>query len=410
VSARQERLAAAGFADVAEQRAAVSPEERLPYLLLLVDRWEGFTTAYGELDNGRHNDTMLRLLREGPSTGLRIVVAGDRSVLLGKLAGAIEDRLCLRLADRSDYSLAGLSPRKLPDELRAGQAFRTADARECQIALLGAPDPGEVDASGSGQAAALSLIAERWSKRPAPAHRPFRVDVLPPRLSLDEARSLDGWGAGPLTPIVGVGGDELAPIAVDLETYGPGFTVAGPRRSGRSTALLGIATSVTQAGGTVVVLAPRRSPLRSLDGQPGVAAVVTESNPSPQDFVEVLNAVEGHLMIVVDDAELLHPSDIQELLQQVLRDGRDQGHAMVVGGTTEELLRAMRGFTFDARSSRAGLLLTPESHLQGELLGVRLPRSAVFTGPPGRGILALPGRTTLVQVPLVQPAEVSQPA
>jgi S-DNA-T family DNA segregation ATPase FtsK/SpoIIIE len=410
ISARQESLAAAGFADVAEQRAGAPPDDRLPYLLLLVDRWEGFTTAYGEIDNGRHNDTMLRLLREGPSAGLRVVVAGDRSVLLGKLAGAIEDRLCLRLADRGDYSLAGLSPRKLPDELRAGQAFRTADERECQVAVLGVPGADEVDASGSGQAAALAAIAESWASEPAPAHRPFRVDVLPPRLSLDEARSLDGWGAGPLTPIVGVGGDELAPIAVDLELYGPGFTVAGPRRSGRSTALLGIATSLLGAGGTVVVLAPRPSPLRSLDGRPGVAAVVTESDPSPQQVVEVLNAVDGNMVIVVDDAELLHPSDIQELLQQVLRDGRDQGHAMVVGGTTEELLRAMRGFTFDARSSRAGLILTPESHLQGELLGVRLPRSAVFTGPAGRGFLTLPGRSTLVQVPLVVPEEIGQPA
>ncbi len=411
VSSRQERLAAEGFADVAEQRAAAAAEDRLPYLLLLVDRWEGFTTSYGEIDNGRHTDTFLRLLREGPSAGLRIVVAGDRSVLLGKLSGAIEDRLCLRLADRSDYSLAGLRPRKLPDDFRAGQAFRTADERECQIAVLRRPGADATDPSGAAQAAALTAIGEQHAGGASDGRRPFRVDVLPARLPAEQARALDGWAPGPLAPIVGVGGDELAPIAVDLETYGPGFTVAGPRRSGRSTTLLGIAMSVLEAGSTVVALAPRPSPLRALDGHPGVAGVVTDSDPDPQALVEVLNTVTGHLVVVVDDAELLHPSDVQPLLQQVLRDGRDQGHAMVVGGTTEELLRAMRGFTFDARSSRAGLILTPESHLQGELLGLRLPRSAVFTGPAGRGFLALPGRSTLVQVPLVTAGEISaQPA
>src|SRR5699024_301709 len=42
VSSRQAQLAEAGFADVTEQRAAVPKEERLPYVLVLLDRWEGF--------------------------------------------------------------------------------------------------------------------------------------------------------------------------------------------------------------------------------------------------------------------------------------------------------------------------------------------------------------------------------
>ena len=106
---------------------------------------------------------------------------------------------------------------------------------------------------------------------------------------------------------------------------------------------------------------------------------------------------------MVDDAELLHNADVADLLQQVLRDGRDRGHVLLVAGTTQELLASFRGFTADARKSRSGLLLTPASHLDGELLGVRLPRSAAFSAPPGRGLLVRSGLSLLVQVPAGSP-------
>ncbi|MCL2552694.1 MAG: FtsK/SpoIIIE domain-containing protein, partial [Actinomycetia bacterium] len=49
---RQELLAADGFADIGEQRsAAATEEERLPHIVVLLDRWEGFTPSLGELDH-----------------------------------------------------------------------------------------------------------------------------------------------------------------------------------------------------------------------------------------------------------------------------------------------------------------------------------------------------------------------
>ena len=87
-------------------------------------------------------------------------------------------------------------------------------------------------------------------------------------------------------------------------------------------------------------------------------------------------------------------------LEQVLRDGRDREHCLIVAGTTDELAGAFRGFTADVRKSRSGLLLSPQSHLQGELLGTRLARSATFSGPPGRGLLLTPGHVVMVQVPV----------
>ena len=392
---RQDLLAAGGFADVAEQRAAAVADP-LPFLVLLVDRWEGFLSAFDDIDAGRLTDTFLRLLREGPGAELRVVVAGDRSALLSKISSSIEDTLVLRLADRSDYALAGLSPRLLPGHIESGRAFRGDSGVEVQIALLG------TDGSGAAQAAELGTIVSTWATAPALPRdrRPFRVEVLPTRLTYAEIEPLPSQERGPLVITVGVGGDELAAVTVDLALLGPGFTIAGPARSGRSTALLAAAGSLLAAGTQLCILAPRPSPLRDLAGAAGVLRVVTDSDPRPEGLVSTFNEANGAFAVLIDDAELLHASDVQPLLQQVLRDGRDLGHCLIVAGTTDEFAGAFRGFTADVRKSRSGLLLSPRSHLEGQLLGARLARSAAFNGPPGRGLLITPGQVLLVQVPV----------
>jgi len=42
VTRRQQLLAQQGFADINEQRNAVEPTDRLPYLVVLLDRLEGY--------------------------------------------------------------------------------------------------------------------------------------------------------------------------------------------------------------------------------------------------------------------------------------------------------------------------------------------------------------------------------
>ncbi|MCU1623363.1 MAG: putative cell division-related protein, partial [Frankiales bacterium] len=373
ITRRQELLAAAGWGDLAEQRTA--SDAPLPYLLLLVDRWDGFTAAFDEVDAGRLPDTLLRLVRDGLSAGLRVVVTGDRTALIGKLSQAIEDTLVLRLAERSDYALAGLSPRELPEVVTDGRGFRAGSGRELQVAQL----TGEL--SGLAQSAALASLAAGLT---AAAHPPFRIDPLPGRITWHEASALSGD-----RPAIAVGGDELALLGVDLTG---GFTVAGPRRSGRSTALLGLAAGLIAVGQRVCTLAPRPSPLRDLPG----AHQVQDAH----GLVELLAATAGPVTVVVDDAELLVDSPLADVLAQVLRDGRDTGHALVVGGALDELAATFRGFTADVRRSRCGLLLGLTNHVDAELLGIRLARSAVRPAAVGRGLLVRSGQHCTVQVPV----------
>jgi DNA segregation ATPase FtsK/SpoIIIE, S-DNA-T family len=70
---RQDLLAAAGFAQIAEQRAATGAGDRLPHVLVLLDRWEGFTTL-GEAGGGTLTDVITRILAEGASAGIHLVI------------------------------------------------------------------------------------------------------------------------------------------------------------------------------------------------------------------------------------------------------------------------------------------------------------------------------------------------
>ena len=161
LSRRQELLAAAGFGDIREQRAAAAEAERLPHIFVLLDRWEGFTATLGELEAGSLTEILTRLLTEGASVGMHLVMTGDRSLLLGRISSLCEEKLIFKLAEKDDYRLAGLNPRDLPDDLPPGRAFRAGSGTELQVALL-APD-----ASGQGQAAALQAIAAHCRSRDA---------------------------------------------------------------------------------------------------------------------------------------------------------------------------------------------------------------------------------------------------
>ncbi|WP_406318637.1 FtsK/SpoIIIE domain-containing protein [Streptosporangium sp. NBC_01639] len=400
IGRRQQLLAEAGYASLAELRA-VSGGPRLPWLVLMLDRWEGFVAAFEGYDYGRLIESLMQLLREGPAVGLRAVVTGDRSALIGQISTVFDDRLIMRLADPADYGLAGLPVRDLPATLAPGRALATGEygIAESQIALL-CDDP-----SGPAQVGALqALIRAVPTRFPGSAAEsggwvgdsepPLRVDALPMRITAAQAMELapSFTPPSPLWALLGAGGDSLAPLGVDLLAHGPGAIVAGPPRSGRSSALLTAAHSLLAQGTPVVLVTPRRSPLRAMADAPGVLAVLDADG-------DLTGAVAGQerYVVIVDDAELISPdSPLGTALEQVLRSGRDGEHGLIVGGVTGDLTTAYRGFAAEARKARTGLLLSAQSPADGDLFTIRLPRGAVG-GPPGRGLLVVLGSVTPVQ-------------
>ncbi len=402
---RQQVLAEAGFASLAEARAAGLRE---PWLVLMIDRWEGFVAAFENYDYGRLVDGVMQLLREGPAVGLRAVVTSDRSGLIGQISTVFDDRLVLRLSDPADYGLAGLPAKNVPASMPNGRALSMSEHGivESQIALL-ADDP-----SGPAQVAALQSLAR--SAAPASVNRPLRVDALPARVTADQAMNLVRGFQPPsrLWALLGAGGDALAPMGVDLLGQGPAAVIAGPSRSGRSSTLLTAAQSLLDRDVPVLVIAPRRSPLRELRGVlavlDGNARSVREDDQSAgggfggaagaHDPMKLLEGQDNYV-VIVDDAELISPdSALGTALDEILRTARDGDHGLLIAGTTGDLATAYRGFVAEARKSRTGLLLSVQSPADGDLPSTSASPQRRDGRRPGRPrLLIVSGNATAIQ-------------
>ena len=276
-------------------------------------------------------------------------------------------------------------PRPARQHLRPAGDSSAGTGTETQVALL-APDP-----SGQAQAAALRQIADWAAARDAAVsrdRRPFRVDLLPARIGFDEAWRLRPPGTGPLWALAGVGGDELTALGPDLSAGTPGFIIAGPGRSGRSTILLAMTRSLLAGGAQVIVVTPRSSPLRSLAGHPGVRRSFGQSDLGTDELAAALAALTGPGAVVIDDADLLADCEASTELSKIITRSAGRPLALLLAGDPDTLASGFSGWLADARRSRRGCLTAPQTLPEGELIGVRLPRDCTGRPPrPGRALL-----------------------
>ncbi len=400
VLGRQGVLAGLGVANIGEQRRHAGAEDRLPHLVLLLDRWESFVSTFGDQDGGKLVDQVHELLREGASVGVHLIVTGDRSLLSGRISVLTEDKWVLRLAERNDYGLAGLVPRKAPEHMPPGRLLQASTGAEAQIALL------DEDRSGTAQAAALTAVAVRAQKRDGnlkARQRPMRFDALPTTLTYETAREYArAERERSMWALIGVGGDQLVALGADFQNDAPAFLVAGPARSGRSNLLAVMTHSLLDGGCDVVVLCPRRSPLSDLfKDRRGVRGCFSGTDLSEEELDEVLRPDGRDVVLVVDDGELLREAPIKTYLRDYLRDAPANRRGLLLGGNAAEVGSGFAGWQSDIRNYQRGALLEPRDVFAGELIGVRLPRSVIAPAPmPGRALVHLgSGELRAVQVP-----------
>lgn len=406
IQRRLAMLGEQGYTDVNEQRNTVPPDQRLPHIVLFLDRWEGFVASLGEVNSGALTDAVHQMMREGATTGVHVVLTGDRSLLVGRISTLSENKLAFQLSDPSDLSLVGLNPRKIPADVPPGRAFRSPGAVETQVALL------SEDPSGQAQAAALSTVGAAARTRDAAvprARRAFRVDVLPKRISFEEAWDLRDGEYGRLWALTAVGGDQLTALGPDLSEGTPAFVVAGPPRSGRSAALVTMARSLLSIGTQVIVAAPRQSPVRALRTAAGVLGCFEGEDLAADDLSEALGRLNGWGVVLVDDAELLRGCDAGSVFTSVIRRSAGAEVGLVLAGDAEDVCGGFSGWQVEAKKARAGLLLSPQNLSDAELLGIRLQRDQVGQPvQPGRGLLHLgDGQVHAVQVPFTTVSSMS---
>ncbi|CUU60502.1 DNA segregation ATPase FtsK/SpoIIIE, S-DNA-T family [Parafrankia irregularis] len=371
---RQSLLAEYSCAGLDELRAAMPAGTAPAHLVLFVDGWDSLAATLPEHDGGRLYDALLALLREGTGAGIHVVATADRGLLAGRAGGMNDHRVLLRMGERTDYATIRVPPQRVPAHVPPGRGWRSVNQAELQIALLD-PDP-----AGQAQADALRRIATRAGvrDRDVPAdRRPFPVAALPRALTFADAFArVPEAERGPLRALLGLGGDEAAPMTLDFAGRAHTFLVAGPPGSGRSNTLATLAVSLLAGGTRLVVVTPRDSPLRRLAAHPQVTLAGMDSLQ-----------VQGPAVVLVDDVDLFgFNAPLDPPLREIVAAGRDRGVGLAYAGSGEILSQSISGWLGEARRSRQGVLLAPQSSLEGDLLGTRIPPSLLRGGiRPGRG-------------------------
>jgi S-DNA-T family DNA segregation ATPase FtsK/SpoIIIE len=388
---RKALFAERGAFTLSEYRRS-SPPEPVPRVLVLLDGYAGFAAAFERVNLGELVDLLPRLVGDGRPLGVHFAISADRrGAVPNSLNGIVPAKFVLRMADEDEFAALGVPPRTVRGAyLPPGRGFLPGGT-EIHAALVGS------EQSGEGQAAAVAELGQQL-RRQAGGRRAPGVEPLPTRV---ERETLPA-PAQPQTALLGLGGSDLQPVAVDLSERH--FLVVGPYRSGRSTTLATLVESLRRGtpGLELHLLAPRRSPLVRLpfwtSAADGLDACEEAAAQLAQALEERRAGTRGPFTVVIDDGEELAESLGAAALETVVRRGRDLDVRVLAAAERQAAQRAFGGWLRELRKEEHGLLLDPDPDVDGDILGVRLPRRSNPVFPTGRGYLVQRGTIELVQV------------
>ena len=346
-------------------------------LVVLIDGLGALRRDLDDIDRLAEFDVLQRAL--GDTSGRVVVAAGAdaAAALPGAFVAHCTHRWVLHLHDRGDAAVLGVTPSATPPAIAGRVAL--PDGTEAQL-----------------------LAPSSTPLGPSAAHRATpvrRVDVVPPHVGealLPPSRS----GPGSWWPVVGVDAGTLEAAVLEVPD-GEHLLVVGPARSGRSNALRWLEyawlqcaaqhpdTSSPDNGGSArsVWLSPRVAQRDGSTIADAVAAAVATVDG-------VLDSGQRCLFLV-DDAERV--SDSSGRLEALVSSARP-GLSVVVAGRAEALRTRYGDWTAAVRRSRLGLVAAASHELDGDILGVTLPRRCPVPLRPGLMHLVDHAGCRLVQV------------
>ncbi len=349
-----------------DRRRSGSAAERGPDIVLAIDGLSALRESLEHVDRGASLAELDRVLADGPAVGIATVAVVDAARGGGSVLARFAQRWVFHLDDLADGPTLGVASTRVPPAI-PGRLVVAASGLEAQIALI-EPDP----LAGDGG--------------------PDAVEVLPQLVPADAL----GRGQVSVGPLVGLAvGLDFATLstAVLHVPIGEHVVVVGPARSGRSSALIRLIEGWRELhpAGTVNVICPtRRSPLVERYG----AAAGLDDVPDWHDVSGV-----GGRLIAVDDCERLDDPD-GRLADHLIRRG---GAATVFAAGRADAMRVAYGhWTAVCRRSRLGLVMVAGGELDGDLLGVLLPRRTPIPARPGLAWLVDGSGHSLVQLALDQ--------
>lgn len=344
-------------------------------MVVLIDGLAALRDEFTDFEGLALLDGLYRAYADGPDLGLHFAVSTSRAKAVPPpMEDVTTQRWLFRLADPYDYSLAGLKPADAPADV-PGRTVLGELKLQAHVATASAPLPE-----------AVAQVSRQWGG----AAKDSVVGQLPSVVAASSLGLAASVAGEPWRIPLGIAESDLEPAWLELYE-GEHALVAGPARSGKSSALVGIAQVLRASAEAPLVwgVCSRRSPLASA-GLDEVAVGPTEVAA----LVARVRLETRPLVLLVDDAESFDDSD--QSLAGLVAQAPTTVH-VIAAGRSDDLRSLYSHWTKAVRKSRAGMLLQPNVDYDGELLGVTLPRRTPVQMTVGRGYLCGSGQARLVQ-------------
>ncbi|WP_431842339.1 FtsK/SpoIIIE domain-containing protein [Calidifontibacter indicus] len=330
-----------------------SPDATRPRILLVIDGWDVLDELADDTAMFRLLDLATSVLRDGPAADVHVVATGGRGLLTSRSLPMFRSQIALSMPDRDDLAAMGVPRQAIPVRMPAGRAVTAPGGMELQIVLPGAL-PDREPCAPVDRIAAVPLVVRGVAARP---------------------------------DLIAIGASAEGPAGIALGRRGEALgLIAGPPRSGRTSALLAIAAA----------LAERPVCWVSPDASVRLPSGLFRAGSTAETAAWLAANPAG--VVLVDDASGLLDTDLEDLLVDFAARASTSGAVVFAAGDPGDLAATYRGLVGELRRRGTGLLLTP-NRTDGELFGVRCPK--LDRPRPGNGYLVQRGELTEVQVALV---------
>lgn len=393
IAERARRFGAAGVTSLAGYREH-RPDDACPRLLLLIDDVDELLRAIDGPAGASLVDRLLTIVSSGRPVGVSVVATcASRGGLSAPFQPHVDRRIVLRMTTPEDAMGVGVDPDVARAMRRVPGRAVIDGSLEAQIAHVGPA------AAGTAQLTELRRLADHAAARWPDARAP-RIAPLPDHVDRGTLAAPRSLAAVP----VGVGGAALTAVTVDLSDGH--LLISGPRRSGRSTALVTIAAAlaaIPAPGVQVGLIAPRRSPLSRMphdgprpDDLEGIVALMVEATVVIEERDR--NVEHQPIVLLVDDAGDISDPRFLTAAETVARRGPDVGVHLVVAADRTTARGFSHPWVRKIATDGQGIVLQPEDPAQADHLGVELPRHESVPMVPGRGYAVRDGAITIVQL------------
>jgi S-DNA-T family DNA segregation ATPase FtsK/SpoIIIE len=320
---------------------------------------------------------------------IRLVVSASRANgVPANVIARCAIRWVLHLHDPHDGGVLGVAATSNPPAI-PGRAHVVPHGLEAQLAL---PSRGAAISRSERDAGVVSI-------RPIdPVAAVVHADTLLTAAHPGGPYEADG-------NVLPLGLDVASGATATLEVPdGEHVLVLGGARSGRSTTLTRfvLAWRTLHPHGTVVAVLPRRS---SLDRRHVDRVLHVGELGDLRLLAPPTDAVAEHVLVVVDDAELV---DDPDGLLGTLAGSRRPGLMIIAAARPDAIRQTYGHWTGVVRRSRLGVVATGGSDTDGDVLGVVLPRRAPLRPRPGLMWVIDRGRAALTQVAIDTPTNVDE--